>query len=318
MTNSHKYDKIRLQNIYEVKNKLFDKIGNGNIKTAYLIIICISFLLSAYFFASFFIINGKIESETVTPIENEIKETENTPKTETDSKIDQYQKEISIYDKILSSSYLTVANSSNPLPDGYEQTALVECESNPAVKLEAITAIKIQEFIDAAREAGFNCKVIVGYRTYAEQETIYNKELQSLMNAGYPKETAEAMAKMTVAQPGQSEYETGYLVQIAENSQMTAAEFENSELFTYIKENIYKYGFILRYPQGKESVTGYSYNPFCFRYIGEEGMSDGVLSVSHAQYIYEKNLTLEEYIDYIKNKRAVAEQSQKVLQGAQD
>ena len=112
-----------------------------------------------------------------------------------------------------------------------------------------------------------------------------------------------------MAKPGYSEFETGYTVCIAETSSMTKDEMLNSDLYKYISENIYKYGFILRYPEGKKDITGFEFDPFCYRYIGDIGVSDGVLSMSHAQYIYEKSMSFEEYIDYIKAKRSYAVQN---------
>ncbi|MBO5298865.1 MAG: hypothetical protein J6B51_02145, partial [Clostridia bacterium] len=60
-------------------------------------------------------------------------------------------------------------------------------------------------------------------------------------------------------------------------------------------------------------ITCYEFDPFCYSYIGDAGISDGVLSMSHAQYIYEKNRSFEEYIDYIVSKRAYAVQNLSVL-----
>ena len=128
------------------------------------------------------------------------------------------------------------------------------------------------------------------------------------MNAGYSKETAENMTNLIVAKAGESEAETGLTVEIATRRGMTVEEMEASDLYKFAKENMYKYGFILRYPQGKESITEYNYSPFLFRYVGSTG------DVNHAQYIYEKNLTLEEYTYYLSNKKAEAKQSLDVLE----
>ena len=272
-------------------------------------VVCIAFVLSVYFFASMFVFTGQeiIDDLPDASVSNNNDEPVIDP--EIEAKIKTLKKEIETYDKILSSNYMLLVNKSNPIPEDFNQISLMDTESNPAVKLEAVTAIKIQEFIDAAKQAGYTCKVISGYKSFTDQETLYNQAFQSEINAGYTAEEAELRVGLTVAKPGYSEFETGYTVCIAETSSMTKDEMLNSDLYKYISENIYKYGFILRYPEGKKDITGFEFDPFCYRYIGDIGVSDGVLSMSHAQYIYEKSMSFEEYIDYIKAKRSYAVQN---------
>ncbi len=279
-------------------------------------VVCVAFVLSVYLFASMFVFTGQNIIEN-NPDDDVIKEDfqqgDDGIDAETQAKINSLKNEIATYDKILSSNYMLLVNKENPLPEDFNQTSLMNTESNPAVKLEAVTAIKIQEFIDAAIQTGYTCKIISGYKSYSDQESVYNQAYQSEINAGYTAEEAEARVGLSVAKPGYSEFETGYTVCIAETSSMTKDEMLNSDLYKYISENIYKYGFILRYPEGKQDITGYEFDPFCYRYIGDAGISDGVLSMSHAQYIYEKNRSFEEYIDYIVSKRAYAVQNLSVL-----
>ncbi len=278
-------------------------------------VVCVAFVLSVFCFASMFIINKKDTSVTDLPGNNNIVTPEPEENEyqgvdpETAAKISALKNEISVYDKILASNYMLLVNKEHALPEGYSPSSLIDTESNPAVKLETVAAIKIQEFINAAKQAGYACKVIVGYRSADDQEAVYNRAYQSEINAGYTAEEAEARIGLSVAKPGYSEYETGYTVSIAENSNITKQEMIESDLYKFISENIYKYGFILRYPEGKQDITGYEFDPFCYRYIGDEGVSDGILSMSHAQYIYEKNFSFEEYIDYLTAKRAYAVQN---------
>ncbi|MBO5035929.1 MAG: M15 family metallopeptidase [Clostridia bacterium] len=279
-------------------------------------VVCVAFVLSVYFFASMFVFTGQniVENNPDDDVvKDDFQQEDDGIDAETQAKINSLKNEIATYDKILSSNYMLLVNKENPLPEDFNQTSLMNTESNPAVKLEAVTAIKIQEFIDAAIQAGYTCKIISGYKSYSDQESVYNQAYQSEINAGYTAEEAEARVGLSVAKPGYSEFETGYTVCIAETSSMTKDEMLNSDLYKYISENIYKYGFILRYPEGKQDITGYEFDPFCYRYIGDAGISDGVLSMSHAQYIYEKNRSFEEYIDYIVSKRAYAVQNLSVL-----
>jgi D-alanyl-D-alanine carboxypeptidase len=277
-------------------------------------VVCVAFVLSVFCFASFFVLNrpettdNNNQNDTNIVNQDPVNEYEGVDP-ETVAKIEALKSEIAVYDKILASKYMLLVNKEHPIPQDFAQTSLIDTESNPALKLDAVAAVKIQEFINAAKQEGYTCKVIAGYRTYSDQESAYNYAYQSEINAGYTAEEAEARIGLSVAKPGYSEFETGYTVCIAENSSVTKDEMVSSELYKYISENIYKYGFILRYPEGKQDITGYEFDPFCYRYIGDEGVSEGVLSMSHAQYIYEKNFSFEEYIDYLTAKRAYAVQN---------
>ena len=89
-----------------------------------------------------------------------------------------------------------------------------------------------------------------------------------------------------VAYPGTSEHQTGLVIDISTLNYGLITHFEESREFKILISNCHYYGFILRYPKGKESLTGYSYEPWHFRFVGRES----------ATYIMTNNLTLEEYI----------------------
>ena len=124
-----------------------------------------------------------------------------------------------------------------------------------------------------------NKKTIIinqGLRTYEEQQTILDEKIAALGE------------NQTIAQkPGNSEHHTGYAMDISLYENNIMATFTGEGAYSWIFENAHKYGFILRYPEGKESVTGISYESWHFRYVG----------VPHAEYMYQNQLTLEEYID---------------------
>ncbi len=284
-------------------------------------IVCVALVLSVFCFASMFVINKNDNPSIDGEINTNKPQNDNEysgADPETVARIESLKSEIAVYDKIFASDYMLLVNKDHPLPEGYSPSSLIDTESNPALKLETVAAIKIQEFINAAKEAGYSCKVVTGYRSNTEQEAVYNFAYQSEINAGYTSEEAEARIGLSVAKPGYSEFETGYTVCIAENSSVTKEEMLESDLYKYISENIYKYGFIQRYPEGKQDITGYEFDPFCYRYIGDEGVADGILSMSHAQYIYEKNFSFEEYIDYLTAKRAYAVQNLNVSSAETD
>ena len=118
------------------------------------------------------------------------------------------------------------------------------------------------------------------YRSYEDQEKIFND---------YRIIYGEAYALNYAAKPGFSEHQTGLVVDIAsKNSNI----FANSKEYDWVKENAYKYGFIERYPKDKESITGYKYEAWHYRYVGKD----------IAKYIYENNITYEEYYYMFLNK----------------
>ena len=119
----------------------------------------------------------------------------------------------------------------------------------------------------------------LGYRSYENQEKIYNN-LVNAKNKGY----ADSIA----ARPGFSEHQTGLALDIFEKSNSNTQTFKDSNAYLWLKENAYKYGFILRYTEENEYITGFNDEPWHYRYVG----------LNEAKYIYEHNITLEEYITY--------------------
>lgn len=132
---------------------------------------------------------------------------------------------------------------------------------------------------NAAKEEGFNIAMYSTYRPYDEQEEIYND-----YKAAYGSEYADSYA----ARPGHSEHQTGLVVDVLIDSNYTRENFDTSPQFDWLINNSYKYGFILRYPKDKEYITGYKYESWHYRYVG----------VEIATYIYEHNITFDEYYAY--------------------
>ena len=92
------------------------------------------------------------------------------------------------------------------------------------------------------------------------------------------------------ARPGFSEYQTGLSLELIHGKNENQDEFKDSKEFAWLKNNAYKYGFILRYPEGKENITGFSYKPYYFRYVGRNA----------SRIIWKENIALEEYYAYYK------------------
>lgn len=130
---------------------------------------------------------------------------------------------------------------------------------------------------DALKEKIF---IIVdsGYRSYEYQKRIYEKTVQ---------EKSLEYAKQFVAPPGASEHQTGLAIDVAaiRNGNYSDDIQEGDKESIWMKENAHRYGFILRYPKKKEEITGYSFEPWHYRYVG----------IPLANFIYQNDLTLEEY-----------------------
>jgi len=104
------------------------------------------------------------------------------------------------------------------------------------------------------------------------------------------KKKGQEYADLASARPGHSEHQTGLAIDIM-GSNEDYNKFEESVEFEWMKNNAHLYGFILRYPKGKENITGFKYEPWHYRYIGKKV----------ATIIYNENITLEEYLKKLKN-----------------
>ncbi len=178
---------------------------------------------------------------------------------------------------------LILVNCNNYIPDDYE---IELTELSNGEKVDSRIYPQLQEMFDDMRAEGLYPIVREGYRSAEEQEEIFAEKVQAYMNEGYFRSRAERMAEEWVAVPGTSEHQLGIAVDINADKERC----ENEDVYLWLAENAYKYGFILRYPQGKEDITGISYEPWHFRYVG----------VENAQIIYEKQICLEEFIENIR------------------
>lgn len=126
---------------------------------------------------------------------------------------------------------------------------------------------------NAANAAGFNMPLISGYRSYQTQTNLYNS---------YVAQYGESIANTFSAKPGQSEHQTGLAFDVGSIDN----NYGNTSAGIWLAQNAHKYGFIIRYPKGKESITGYQYEPWHIRYLGTSVATD----------IYNKGVCLEEYL----------------------
>ncbi len=174
---------------------------------------------------------------------------------------------------------LIVVNRWNEIPEDYS-VELVELSNGQ--KIDRRIYPYLQEMFDAARAEGIYPIVREGYRTEEQQQDTLDEKIQAYISEGYSRSRAEKTAKEWVALPGTSEHQLGIAVDINADKSMCS----NDEVYAWLAENAYKYGYILRYPLGKQEITGTSYEPWHYRYVG----------VKAAQEIYEKGICLEEYL----------------------
>ena len=113
-------------------------------------------------------------------------------------------------------------------------------------------------------------------------QTVYRNQGLSKLSS----EDAKAVANFYSAFPGQSEHHTGLAVDFVTSTVGLTEAFAYTEAYAWLSQNAYRFGFILRYPEGKESITGYCYEPWHFRFVGREAATE----------IYFRGLTLEEFL----------------------
>lgn len=134
-------------------------------------------------------------------------------------------------------------------------------------------------YADAKANDGLTLTSVSGYRSYSKQQTIYNNKLKRV--------GSEAKADEYVARPGASEHQLGLAMDVGQKGKTNLTEaFATYGGGKWIRENCWKYGFILRYDEGWEDITGYNYEPWHVRYVGKE----------YAEMLHEQNIPLETFL----------------------
>ena len=145
----------------------------------------------------------------------------------------------------------------NPLQ--YAPTDLVAIGNGQQLRKEAASAWI--EMTTAAKASGFNLQPLSGYRSYATQVSVYNKEVATYGQATTDKQSAK---------PGRSEHQTGLALDVGGGGCGIEDCFGNTAEGKWLAANAHSYGFIIRYVPGKESITGYRAEPWHIRYVGKE------------------------------------------------
>lgn len=175
---------------------------------------------------------------------------------------------------------LLLVNRDSPLLDGY-QVELTHLSNGQSVDKRIYPAL--QAMFDAARAQGVYPVVASGFRTAEKQQSLLDEKIAAFEAQGDSPAQARENAEDWVALPGTSEHQTGLAVDINADGIHSAGR----EVYRWLDQNAYRYGFILRYPSDKTGITGISNEPWHYRYVG----------VTAAAEIRRQNLCLEEYLN---------------------
>ena len=174
---------------------------------------------------------------------------------------------------------LILVNAEHPVPEDYSVT-LKELRNDQWVD-ERIYP-ELQQMFDDARAEGIYPLINESYRSAERQQEILDNYIAAYEAEGLSTEEAQQRALEVVAKPGTSEHQLGLALDI-----IVEYDEDSTVTWQWLKENCWRYGFILRYPEDKTEITGISYEPWHFRYVGAEA----------AQQITERGITLEEYLE---------------------
>lgn len=175
-------------------------------------------------------------------------------------------------------SYHVLVNKNNKLPAIYVPKDLEELSNDVSYDnkfLRKKAALAFTKLSRDASKSGYKIIAVSTYRSYDYQKGLFEH---------YVEEKGLKYALYCSAKAGHSEHQTGLAVDVmGENLDYNL--FEETKEFEFMKNNAHKYGFILRYPNHKKNITGFKYEPWHYRYVG----------IKLATYLYNNNLTLEEY-----------------------
>ena len=190
------------------------------------------------------------------------------------------------YEANLKNEYLVLVNKFYYLPNNYERNDLENISLQYADHDNSASSVVNEAYYnmrqDVENELGVHLMVNSSYRPYKDQEEIYNSF----------KKVSLKYADSYAARPGHSEHQTGLAIDLTSLEHPyindTEESFDKSEEYEWLKNNCHKYGFILRYPEGKDHITGYNTESWHFRYVG----------VDVATQIYNEGITFDEYYAY--------------------
>lgn len=244
----------------------------------YLLIIS-ALLLALAFVLTTFVFKGDNKEEAVTENTTEIIVLDESEEEKEDENID-------------NKWAMFLVNKSNPLPMDYDsriETKMV-FESWREYFIDSRAAPYFEDMLNAAKKDGIDLLVVSAYRTIEYQQQNFDNSVQDRIdNRGMTYDEAYADTLAEVALPGESEHNAGLALDIMseEYTSMDDDGFENTEAFKWLDAHAHEYGFILRYPKGKQEITGIIYEPWHYRFVG----------LYYANEIKQSGLCLEEYYE---------------------
>ena len=190
-----------------------------------------------------------------------------------------------------------LANKQYPLGEDYVPEKLSQIPTDLTlygknIGMENEAAEAAVQLLRALHEAGYTDIMITsGYRTYAYQQSLFNTYLsqEQAKHPDWSRERCEQEVLTYSARPGTSEHQTGLCMDLISTQNVVLDEsFAENPVYAYLQENAHRFGFILRYPEGKETVTGYTYEPWHYRYVG--------VAIAEKMHAEDPSMTLEEYL----------------------
>lgn len=182
---------------------------------------------------------------------------------------------------------LVLINKHHSIPDDYAFTlgtirGEMQCDERIIPEL--------MEMLQAAKEDGVSLIVCSPYRDINRQQILFERKIKAYMRQGYSYLEAYQISSQTVTVPGASEHQIGLAIDFLCKGYSSLNEgFADTEGGRWLAAHAHEYGFVLRYPKGKEYITGIEYEPWHFRYVGREA----------AAIMTERELTLEEFVEEI-------------------
>lgn len=202
-------------------------------------------------------------------------------------------------------AYLVLVNAWNNLPSGYVPDDLCDIVNT---RKDGRNTQKMRECAEKALEAlflelyacgydkngpsGYPVSVMSAYRSYSYQEKLFNSYVEREMrdNPSLSRDQAEAITETYSARPGTSEHQTGLCIDMHNLSSAQRA-FADQDAYLWLRDNAWKFGFVLRFPEDKQEKTGITFEPWHYRFVGRY----------HAYRMWKMEMCLEEYVEYLEN-----------------
>ena len=183
---------------------------------------------------------------------------------------------------------LVLINKQHPIPDDYTFTLGNIKTIKGDMKCDERIIEDLLTMMQAAKKDGVNIAICSPYRDLNRQEVLFNRKIEAYMSKGMSYMEAYSISSQAVTVPGASEHQIGLAIDIVSDDYITLDEgFAETDAGKWLAEHCYEYGFILRYPKGKEYITSIEFEPWHFRYVGKDA----------AEVMTKEGLTLEEFWD---------------------